>query len=250
MKKTLLSTLLLSSIIIGGSTVAAAATVDNAETGVEVELSGGGHKPEPGPYKNKLAIIRTPKPLIFKGTVDADQVVLNNTPTIASDKETQYIVVNDNRETADVTPWTLTGQLSELAGKDKTGADIDLGAAQLEFQNAGILAYNIGEKEVIQQGADGTDYIDIDPAPVPTGNDSVAADPTVYSYLGNATSTKMIAGGSAVPVFKATAAANKDNSKARGAYTNIGDSKLSIAKGNATNEANYSGTIYWTLSDN
>jgi len=249
MKKTLVSALLLSSIIIGGSTVAGAAEVDNGTTGVQVDLVGG-HDPNPGPYKNKLAIIRTPQPLKFSGNVSAEQVLLKNSPTVTSDKETQYVVVNDNREAANVTPWTLTGQLSELTGKDETGADMDLGAAQLEFKNAGILAYNIGQNEVTKTDDAGKEYIDLVPAQVPSIANQVSADNNIYSYLDNTGSTKMVAGGTAVPVMKATANANTDKSKARGAYTNIGDSTLSIAKGDATKKGDYSGTIYWTLSDN
>lgn len=241
MKKNIFGMLLLSGIVLSTAATTVNAADSTEKTDVEVKLTKPkGYENGNGPFKDKLAIVHKPKSFLFESDTTDGALNLDNKST---DKDSQYITVNDDRTLASDSnkwakgTWSLTGQLSLLQSSN------DQLAAKLNFTPGTLYNYAIGDLETKPNGQE--DYA---PAAVST---SSTADTTTYKL--NPTFT-LEAGGEEVTFLKdakANAVDKSDSAAAnRGVSTNLGNATLAIATGDASLEGDYKGVITWTLNAN
>ncbi|MGX7024898.1 WxL domain-containing protein [Vagococcus hydrophili] len=236
MKKNILAAALLSGLVLSIAAPTALAVEDkdgkSVETSkVEVKLNkDDGHEPGTGPFKDKLAIVHKPTIFKFEGDTTTGSLNLKNKHP---EKAKQFISVNDDRKNdkkeAISSPWTLTGQLSEVKEGTKTLA------GTMDFKTSELQQYDIGELVTKPNGVQ--DY-----APAAIKADAAKADATKYTLQPK---FSLDAAGTAVKFLEST---NTDVTDPHGVFTNLGDVDFNVASGNASEAGTYDGTITWTLA--
>lgn len=231
MKKIFLTTTLVASTALLAFAVPAQADeIDNAQTDVGVSFdTDGPNKPEPGPFKDNLALVWTPTRFNFgKQEAVANIATYNN--MVEGD---QYIVVNDDRELVDskTSAWKVSATLSDLVSTDSAATTLP---AKLTFTLDDPEAYDIGLVD-----PDTNDYL---PNPIEgnlsvlSGTHNIVTGSAVTLEAGNTTAATILG--------KTT-----ENGVVGGFATKLSNTKLTVTSSAGAAGKTFKGTVTWSLDD-
>lgn len=235
LKKVLL-TALATTAVLGLAAVPAHADEVSKETtdlGIKFDTDGP-NKPGEGPFRDNLAIAWAPSKMDF-GNQKATGNIATYKNTVT---DPQYLVVNDDRKTANdqLSPWKVSASLSKLTTEDPT----DELAAKLTFNLNKVEKYDIGE---IVKGTD--DY-----APAPLDGESLsefAGDDSIE--LGDKNQSNAVSLEADGTSSAAILAKNTTNNLKGGFATKITDTKLIVTTTKAAAGKSYKATLAWSLDN-
>ncbi|MEI5993503.1 WxL domain-containing protein [Candidatus Enterococcus mansonii] len=245
MKKILFTTLLASSALMIFAKPANAEEIGKEQTDLGIRFDTDGPvKPGSGPFKDNLALVWTPSKFDF-GRQSATANIATYSNTVAGD---QYIVVNDDRQTAETggehggegeqtraattSAWKVTASLSKLVSKDDSATELP---SKLTFTLGDPQSYDIGEVD--------PDINDFSPSVPGAGNLGKLDDPNnivvgknVVLEAGNTTATNILA-------------KTKADSVKGGFATKLTDTKLTVTTGTGAAGKAFKGSVTWSLDN-
>lgn len=230
-----LATLLLF-VTITQKTSAASSFSDTSDVGVtfyDGPIDNGNNKP----YKNNLALVWKPSQFDF-GSHKAVQSIVTYNNTIGDEKNKQYLIVNDDRQDATTSGWSLSAKLSKLTSYDKDQSNL---TAKLIYNLGTLQSYDIGTN--IDETTE--DYIPNNPNENPKCLSKLPANSGVALGVSGENAVLDAGGTSSTIIMK------KDNpNQSKGGFaTEINKVQLIVvnAQKDKAGGKTYHGTVTWTL---
>lgn len=240
MKKTLFGLTLVAATVLVGTATVNAAEVSKGDT--EVGIGFSEDHINPGPYAEKLTLVRYPKLIDFgSGNSITSQTMEFDAVNMKQPDREKFLGVFDDRKVDEKGKgWTLSAQLSKLTEVNGSGTPAEL---------TGKMSLNFNEPKKWNAVRTQTDW----DLPNPTAQGALSAfsaeEKAEYNFAALATPVELTVDGQAsTPIMSANAATQGTDIKRGGVVGQIESAKLHVTGGQKA-ETQYKGNIHWTLAD-